>query len=160
MTEEYALPQDDASGLPYPVGEASGDETAADEQAAPTFLLLLDDEQWRAELPLLIAWVHVILVPFYISEPSPGRPWCPQWWQHNEALAWLHALWMAWQEHTDPAAGGWSGPGIWHRDFLIPALNTLRDPEGPFAGCTTDPSRPNHRPTRPTPVDHDYMEAN
>ncbi|MGW7172259.1 DUF4913 domain-containing protein [Streptomyces xanthophaeus] len=34
------------------------------------------------------------------------------------AVARLHALWLAWQELTDPATCGHTGPGVWHRDHL------------------------------------------
>ncbi|MET9991078.1 DUF4913 domain-containing protein [Streptomyces mutabilis] len=63
-----------------------------------------------------------------------GAPWCPRWWEHLEAVARLHALWLAWQELTDPRAGA-VGPSVWHRDHLAPAMSELRDPAGPFAGC-------------------------
>ncbi|WP_424534219.1 DUF4913 domain-containing protein [Sphaerisporangium viridialbum] len=129
---------------------ATGQDPAA--EPGPTFLLLLDDEQLLAELPLLAMWVHEILVPYYVIEPTPGLPWCPQWWEHPEALARLHALWLAWQELTDPAAGGFTGASIWHRDHLDPALAVLRAPDGPLAGCTTDPRRPQHRQPPDTPI--------
>ncbi|GAA2813114.1 DUF4913 domain-containing protein [Nonomuraea dietziae] len=96
---------------------------------------------------MLRQWVDDLLVPTYLREPSPTLPWCPLWWEHEEALARLHALWLAWQELSDPEAGGWTGPSTWHRDHLDPALRELRSPEGPLWRCMTSAERPTHRPS-------------
>ncbi|WP_433259734.1 DUF4913 domain-containing protein (plasmid) [Streptosporangium sp. CA-135522] len=117
--------------------------------AGPTFLLLLDDEQLFLEMKALAGWVHNVLVPVYLSEPTPTSPWCPIWWEHPVAVAWLHALWLAWQKETDPEGGAWTGPINWHTHCLTPTLAVLRAPDGPLIDCTTDPSRPQHR--RPDP---------
>ncbi|GGV18264.1 hypothetical protein GCM10010260_67550 [Streptomyces filipinensis] len=82
----------------------------------------------------LALWVADLLLPVYGREVTSQQPWCSRWWEHLEAVARLHALWLAWQEYTDPAAGV-SGPALWHRDHLGPVLSELRSPTGPFAGC-------------------------
>jgi hypothetical protein len=120
---------------------------------SPTFLLLLDDELLEQELALLSMWVQEILVPYYVAEPTSLLPWCPWWWKHPTAQARLHGLWRAWQECTDPDAGGHTGPAIWHRDYLDSTLAVLRAPDGPFAGCTTDPRRLGHREETPASVE-------
>ncbi|MFI8200406.1 DUF4913 domain-containing protein [Streptomyces sp. NPDC085942] len=57
------------------------------------------------------------------------------WFKHNVAVARLHAAWLAWQELTDPATCGYTGPSVWHRDHLDPVLRELRGSSNPFAGC-------------------------
>jgi hypothetical protein len=132
--------------------------------SGPVFILRLGDPAFTMELPLLMQWIDDLLIPCYLREPTPTEPWCPTWWEHEEALARLHALWMAWQELTDPEAGGWTGPSSWHRDHLDPAIRELRAPDGPFARCMTDLERPIHRQaktvawTLPTP-DTDLQPA-
>ncbi|NEA75441.1 DUF4913 domain-containing protein [Streptomyces sp. So13.3] len=113
---------------------------------APTsvFILALGGEAHAVELAALSNWVNHLLLPVYGREISTSRPWCEQWHEHIEAVARLHALWLAWQQLTD-AEAGLSGPSTWHRDHLDQALAHLRAPDGPFAACTTSPTRPNHR---------------
>jgi hypothetical protein len=67
-----------------------------------------------------------------------------QWQEHLDVVAWLHALWLAYQQHKDPEAG-LSGLFVWHRDFLTHAMATVRAPGGPLSACMTDPDRPAHR---------------
>ncbi|MGI5207141.1 DUF4913 domain-containing protein [Spirillospora sp. CA-108201] len=133
------------------------DETAGrpdDERPlVPTFLLYLDGPEHTLELEAMATWVNVLLVPVYVHRVSPLRPWCTRWWDHPEALARLHALWMAWQALTDSPGCGHTGPSVWHRDHLDPALARLRAPDGPFAGCMVDPGRPAHDPGPATPVE-------
>ncbi len=101
---------------------------------APAFILYLDGEEYAAEMRSLALWVSDLLLPVYGREVTSAQPWCPRWWEHLEAVARLHALWLAWQEYTDPVAGA-SGPAVWHRDHLGPVMSELRAPNGPFAGC-------------------------
>ena len=128
---------------------------AADSERAdgPTsvFILALGGEAYTVELAALSEWVNYLFLPVYGREISTSRPWCAQWHEHPEAVARLHALWLAWQQLTDTEAG-LSGPSVWHRDHLDQALVHLRAPDGPFAACTTSPTRPNHRVlATPTP---------
>jgi len=131
-------------------GEPKGQEDAA--PSGPVFIVLMNDQQAAEEFEPLAVWVHELLVPVYIGEPTPNRPWCPRWWEHLEVLARLHALWLAWQELTTPAVGGYTGPSTWQDEHLEPALAILRSPEGPLAGCTTDPDRIRHRLTKHAPL--------
>lgn len=108
------------------------------------FILALGGEAYAVELAALSDWVNYLFLPVYGREISTTRPWCDQWHEHPEAVARLHALWLAWQQLTD-AEAGLSGPSTWHRDHLDRALVHLRAPDGPFAACTTSPTRPNHR---------------
>ncbi|WP_435836681.1 DUF4913 domain-containing protein [Streptomyces albus] len=80
----------------------------------------------------------------YGREVTSSGPWCQQWAHHPEAVARLHALWLASQQYT-AAEASLAGPSLWRRDHLDPALLQLRAADGPFGACTTSPARPNHR---------------
>ncbi|MET8855546.1 DUF4913 domain-containing protein [Streptomyces sp. NPDC004579] len=127
---------------PDDAGEDTGDE---DEWNYPPFILLLESPQYDDELRALIEWVEGVLVPGYLAEPSAAAHWCHLWVEHTVAVARLHALWLAWQELTDPATCGYTGPSLWHRDHLDPCLRELRASSGPFAGCTKGEHAISHR---------------
>jgi hypothetical protein len=130
-----------------PEGGALTAEAVDSERAdgpASVFILALGGEAYTVELAALSDWVNYLFLPVYGREISTSRPWCAQWHEHPEAVARLHALWLAWQQLTD-AEAGLSGPSVWHRDHLDQTLVHLRAPDGPFAACTTSPTRPNHR---------------
>lgn len=103
-------------------------------------------DAYRSELAALVAWVDDFLVPVYIG---PDSDWCPVWWEHHEAVGRLHALRLAYAELTDTAEAGPSGPGLWHRDHLDPALERLRSATGPFAKCLTPAGHVERRRSRP-----------
>ncbi|MFD5030270.1 DUF4913 domain-containing protein [Streptomyces sp. NPDC058405] len=136
-----------ASAARQPTADVPAAEAAESEQKdGPTsvFILALGGETYVVELAALSDWVNHLFLPVYGREISTTRPWCAQWHEHPEAVARLHALWLAWQQLTD-AEAGLSGPSTWHRDHLDQVLVHLRAPDGPFAACTTSPTRPNHR---------------
>ncbi|MFI9626470.1 DUF4913 domain-containing protein [Streptomyces sp. NPDC052042] len=136
-----------ASAEPQPADNAPAAEAADSERGdgpVSVFILALGGEAYAVELTALSEWVNYLFLPVYGREISTTRPWCAQWHEHPEAVARLHALWLAWQQLTD-AEAGLSGPSTWHRDHLDQALVHLRAPDGPFAACTTSPTRPNHR---------------
>jgi hypothetical protein len=117
----------------------------ADKPASTSICILaFDGPQYTAELAALRLWVEDLLLPVYGREISTNRPWCDRWQDHPEAVVRLHGLWLAFQQLTDSEAG-LAGPATWHRDHLDPTLAQLRDPGGPFAACTTNAARPNHR---------------
>ncbi|MEW1551970.1 DUF4913 domain-containing protein [Streptomyces tsukubensis] len=128
---------------------AADDEAAGgdpeDEEGDPPFILLLDSPEYDDELRGLIEWVEGVLVPGYLAEPSADARWCHLWADHTVAVARLHAVWLAWQELTDPASCGYTGPSVWHRDHLDPALRELRSPSGPFTACTKGEYQIAHR---------------
>ncbi|MFJ8945056.1 DUF4913 domain-containing protein [Streptomyces sp. NPDC102395] len=84
-------------------------------------------------------------MPGYLAEPSADARWCHPWWEHPVAVARLHAVWLAWQELTDPVSCGYTGPSVWHRDRLDPSPRELRSSSGPFAGCTKGEHQIGHR---------------
>jgi hypothetical protein len=121
-------------------------ETPTEEpQRRTTFILYLDSPEYDNALFQLTLWVRHLLLPVYGREVTSTAPWCPQWWEHREAVAQLYALWMAWQELTGPTCA-LPEPAIWHRDFLGPTLSALRDPAGIFAGCKAGGHRPKEIP--------------
>jgi hypothetical protein len=105
-------------------------------RVAPSFIVLMGDDDHDQAMRELVVWVKHLLMPIYGREVTSGAPWCSRWWEHLEAVAQLHALWMAWDDLVlnRPAP---TGPADWHRDYLIPVMAALRDPSGPFAGCKT-----------------------
>ena len=125
-----------------------------DSGQAPTFILYFDagSPEEDAELRALDEWVSGVLIPTYVHDVNDRRPWCSRWWEHPEAVAQLHALWLAWLELTDPDTGGHTGPSVWHRDHLDDVMARLRSPEGPFRACMIDPRNPAHRPNVTTPI--------
>ncbi|MEV4079151.1 DUF4913 domain-containing protein [Nonomuraea fuscirosea] len=134
-----------------PDAEHSGhDAESANPPPGPSFIVRLNPTEYAVELSLLKQWVDHLLIPTYLSErtPSSAAPWCPAWWEHEEAVARLHGLWLAWQYWTDPEAGGFTGPDTWHRDCLDPAIRELRAPHGPLHRCMISPDKPAHRPAR------------
>ncbi|MEV3853153.1 DUF4913 domain-containing protein [Streptomyces sp. NPDC050095] len=146
LADEASTAED--SEKPVPTGPADAPAPAGPgaSQDGPTsiFILALDGKSYTEELAALTNWVHHLLVPVYGREVSTTRPWCRKWQEHPEAVARLHALWLAWQQLTD-AEAGLTGPSTWHRDHLDPTLLQLRAPDGPFGACTTSSTRPNHR---------------
>ncbi|WP_219414180.1 DUF4913 domain-containing protein [Pseudonocardia nigra] len=80
----------------------------------------------------LIEWVHTTVTPV-IARPLRGEiKWCPQWWEHPEAVFRFAALQRAWTELAGEPGAALS---IWIRDHLDPCLRELLNPLGPFADC-------------------------
>ena len=109
----------------------------------------------------LIDWVHNH-VAAVIARPLRGEHrWCPQWWEHPEALFRFTALHRAWTELAGEPGAALS---IWIRDHLDPCLRELMAPNGPFTDCNPPhrhhtPGTPDtHKPipTLPTAVPADY----
>jgi len=59
--------------------------------------------------------------------------WCPKWWDHEEAVLRLEALWDAFEAlRREPG----TGTAMWIRDYLDPTVAVLTSPETtPFRGC-------------------------
>ncbi|SOE32562.1 DUF4913 domain-containing protein [Streptomyces sp. OK228] len=152
LTDDQPSPQgSEQADAAHLGGTASASAAAEGNPHAPVeggptsvFILALGAKAYAVELAALTNWVHDLLLPVYGREITTGRPWCRQWQEHPEAVARLHALWLAWQQLTD-AQAGLTGPSTWHRDHLDPALLQLRTPDGPFGACTTSAARPHHR---------------
>ncbi|GAA3380695.1 DUF4913 domain-containing protein [Streptomyces sannanensis] len=137
-----AAPHDDQSQLDE---DPARDEPEDAERQFPPFILLLDSPEYEDELRALVEWVECVLVPGYLAEASADARWCHQWTDHPVAVARLHALWLSWQELTDPASCGYTGPSVWHRDHYDPCMRELRASTGPFQGCTKGEHQVAHR---------------
>ncbi|MFD0360006.1 DUF4913 domain-containing protein [Nocardia sp. GCM10030253] len=59
--------------------------------------------------------------------------WCPEWWQHAEAVARLDALWRTWEYYRLNAHTGLS---VWLLDHADAQMSVLLSPDGPFSGCS------------------------
>ncbi len=140
--------------LTHDLGELSRTVTAAAEAAgttAPPAVPQPPPGKPAAAAPVrlgeLAGWVQDWLLPTFRRMPGGARGrWCLRWWDHPEAVLRLSALHCSYRELL--AAGG-TGPGVWLRDHLDPALERLLGNEGPFATCSTDPIR--HDPLEPLP---------
>lgn len=95
-----------------------------------------DDEPPEPYFPDLMAFVKDYLSPMYRRALSgPAVTWCPEWWNHAEAIARLEALWRAWEFlRLDPH----TGMSVWFRDHADHHMNVLLNADGPFKGCKPD----------------------
>lgn len=107
-------------------------------------ILELAGEEYEDELDALSDWVDGWLMPVYGAEVTTAAPWCQQWQEHEDVVAWLHSLWLAYQQHKEPDAG-LAGLLVWHRDCLTHAFAVIRAPGGPLSACMTSPDRAAHR---------------
>lgn len=151
QSAQQAQQLDHLASAPSPSGSLSaafgmpglgGPPAAAPPEPRP--ILELDGEEREDELDALSDWVDDFFLPVYGAEVTTAAPWCLQWQEHDDVVAWLHALWLAYQQHKDPEAG-LSGLFVWHRDFLTHAVAAIRAPGGPLSACMTSPDRPAHR---------------
>lgn len=60
------------------------------------------------------------------------RVWAARWWEHDEAVIRLEALWRAW-EHL--RLDGATGMSVWWRDHADHHMAVLMSPDGPFQGA-------------------------
>ncbi|MEV8031613.1 DUF4913 domain-containing protein [Streptomyces sp. NPDC086182] len=136
--------QETAASAERPAPEPA-DEAPRERPPAAQFILYLQGPAYLNALRQLTLWTHHVLLPVYGREVTSASPWCSRWWEHPEAVAQLHGLWLAWGELTGPESD-MSGPARWHRDFLPSVMDSLRDPQGPFAGCKPGAHRPKEKP--------------
>lgn len=57
--------------------------------------------------------------------------WSSRWWEYDEPLQRIEALWRAWEFLRLDSATGMS---VWFRDHADHHMRVLMDPDGPFAG--------------------------
>jgi len=76
------------------------------------------------------------------------RRWAARWWQHEEAIIRLEALWRAWEHlRLDPA----TGMSIWWRDHADHHMPALMNPDGPFAAISQSDPVNHSGPADPLP---------
>lgn len=112
--DAFALPADPPADLPADPG---------------------DQDEVEPLYPTMAAWFRAWFHQVIERQPSSGLIWCPQWWRHNEAVAILDALWMAWEgARIAPDADAML---LWW-EHAIGMLHHLTSPDhGPFAACTS-----------------------
>jgi len=102
------------------------DQTDADPSDAPELYFGSTDEFVREYLR------HVY--KRRISGNGAGRVWAARWWEYDEAVVRLEALWRAWEHlRLDPS----TGMSVWWRDHADHHMAVLFDPDGPFAGAAS-----------------------
>jgi Domain of unknown function (DUF4913) len=117
-------------------GEEIFEEAAGEETPPALIYATLED------------FVREQLAPTYRRAlDNPTRTWCPQWWNHAEAIGRLDALWRAWEHlRQDPA----TGMSVWFRDHADHHMAVLLDSDGPFKRCS--PSK-GHKPLEELPLE-------
>lgn len=119
--------------------DAATTPEAIEEPPAPCFSSMLE-------------WFETWLRPMYRrSTHGDQRDWCAQWWQHEEAVSRLDALWRAWEAlRLDPG----TGLSVWWRDHADHHMAALLDPDGPFKACGDG-----HQDDQPSMLAHDAPPA-
>ena len=85
--------------------------------------------------PDVAAFLTEWFAPNYRRYIDDGRTrtWCPEWYEHPEAVARLDAMWMAWEQlRTETAMGS----SKWWLDHADRHMAVLLNVNGPFMGCT------------------------
>ncbi len=100
--------------------------------------VILYDQEERAFKPVydsVVSFVenYVSLVYQRQVTDTTDTVWCPEWWQHPEAVARLDALWRAWEFLRQQDTTGLSTWFIEHADMH---MKRLMDPRGPFRYCS------------------------
>ncbi len=108
------------AGVAEPVQDASTDES---EPEAPRLYFGSVDE-----------FVRDYLCQVYrrqVGGVNARRIWAGRWWQYDEAVIRLEALWRAWEHlRLDPS----TGMSVWWRDHADHHMPALFDVDGAFAG--------------------------
>lgn len=66
------------------------------------------------------------------------RLWAARWWEYDEAVIRLDALWRSWEKLRLDESTGMS---VWWRDHADHHMAVLFSPDGPFAGAESDANR-------------------
>lgn len=111
-----------------------------------------EQEAPEAEAPSLAfaslpEFVHDFFVVVAVRHTKPAL-WCSKWWDHEEAVLRLEALWDAFEAlRLEPG----TGMAVWIRDYLDPTVAALTsDVLSPFREC--DDRRGKHVVSDPWPV--------
>ncbi len=113
--------------------------------SAPTQPDTAEQEQQPPKYPTLEAWVLGYFTPMFLHRipTNPRTRWCPDWWDHAEAITRLTHLWHTWE------AARWQPEtkGSWWLD-LDHHLQILISLDGPFRNCRQPEG---HRPGKHEP---------
>ncbi|PRI12505.1 DUF4913 domain-containing protein [Leucobacter massiliensis] len=77
-----------------------------------------------------------------------ARVWAADWWNYDEAVIRLEALWRSWEELRQDASTGMS---VWWRDHADHHMAVLMDPDGPFAAADANNEANQSRKGDPLP---------
>lgn len=129
MTQDWTEDDDlDPDSVDY-------DDNSSDE--APSTAAGLEADDSKEDEPELVypnvhEWVRLWLRFAYKRKiDGTQRRWWAKWWQIDEALMRLEALWRAWEHlRLDPG----TGMSVWWRDHADHHLAALMDTDGPFHG--------------------------
>lgn len=89
---------------------------------------------WKFALPNLTAFLNILFDIYPQRVGDQTVLWCPEWWEHPDAVFRLTQTWHAW-EVASRQTGALAG---WQRDVADYHLPIILNPQGPFFGCTWD----------------------
>jgi Domain of unknown function (DUF4913) len=112
----------------HPAAEPDGDETPADAPPPPV-------PPPPPKYARLEDWVSQHLATMIVRRHGNEFHWCPQWWQHPEAISRLTGLWQAWEQAYQDSSLAMLD---WYRIHLDYHLAVLTDHNGPFMNCSND----------------------
>lgn len=110
-----------------------------------------DEKKPAPRYTTLHAWVTEQFLPCVEREAIGDHfKWCAQWWDHEEALYELEAMWRSWEQAKEDEA---NGHAWWLREVFTPiGVGLLLSGTGPFARCRAVPGEERHDPsTTPLP---------
>ncbi len=102
--------------------DETGDPGSADEPNEPQLYYGSADEFFREYLRNV----------YRRKIDGKTRVWTARWWEHDEAVIRIEALWRAWEQLRLDAGTGMS---VWWRDHADHHMPILMDPQGPFAAA-------------------------
>lgn len=152
LLEAEAAVNPDAAAAVAAAGSVAADpEPEAAQEEEP------EEEPRRLHHARLDEFVEKYLAHSYRREVTrtgieSTRRWCPQWWDHSEAVGRLEALWMAWEQAR---LGEGAEMAAWWTTCADPMMAALYDPEGVFKYCSvTDGHKDSLKrlPTVPAPT--------
>lgn len=103
----------------------------------------------------LVWWAHTTLLPLY--ERDPGQiTWCPQWWEHPEAVFRVELIRRAWADAVAAEEG--QALSDWMLHTADPHMAVLTSPSGPFAQCRWNARRGYPQPHQPRGLVHHWPQ--
>ena len=106
--------------------------TESDGSAVPSEKGSEESEEFAFTPDELVDWVERLFAMIESVDRSQGASWCPQWWNHPEAIDRSKSLYDRWlQADKDQAMSSW---WVDHFDRHAAVLFAKR---GPFGGCGT-----------------------
>lgn len=91
-------------------------------------------EPWKFALPDLPTFLNLLFDIYPQRRDDTGVLWCPEWWEHPDAVFRLTQTWHAWEA----ASRDTGALARWQLDVADPNMAIILSPQGPFFGCTMD----------------------